>query len=606
MLEDHELSRDAFENDSEYQLHRLRHSAAHLLAHALSELFPEARFGIGPAVKEGFYYDVAYSRPFTPEDLVAIETRMQEIAKRDLPIQRETLSREAALAKFSSEHQNFKVELIESLPEGEIISIFKQGDFADLCRGPHVDRTGRLKHVKLMSVAGAYWRGKPENEQLQRIYGTAFPTSTALKEHLERIEAAKARDHRKLGRELGLFMFHEWSPGSAFWLPKGTVLYNTLANKMRDLLFGEGYVEVKTPLLFNHELWKKSGHWEHYKEDMFLVAEKNELLLRAAGELPPATELAEPPRLMALKPMNCPGHMLMFGAQRRSYRELPIRFHDQGVLHRNEASGALSGLTRVRQFSQDDGHIFVAENDVRREVTALIGMVKRVYSKLDMGIEVALSTRPDKYLGTLETWDRAENALRDAILENGFPLKLKAGDGTFYGPKIDYQVTDALGRQFQTATLQLDFQGPERFNLSYVGEDNAEHRPVVIHRAIYGSFERFIGILVEHFAGAFPFWLAPVQVKVLTVGEAFVPYGKEVAALLKSAGLRVETDFGGETVGAKVRTSQLEKIPVSLMLGAREMEERTVTMRAHGVKEQHSLLLAEAVEQLTARNEFSF
>jgi threonyl-tRNA synthetase len=607
VTEDHEVGRESFEDDRQYQLHRLRHSAAHLLAHAVTELFPEARFGIGPPVKDGFYYDIAYARPFTTDDLAAIEARMHEIVKRNLPIVRGEMSREAAEAFFSAKGQNFKVDLIRSFPAGERVGTYTQGEFVDLCRGPHVDRTGRLKHSRLMSIAGAYWRGDAKNEQLQRIYGTVFPTAEELKQHLERLEQAKARDHRKLGRELGLFMFHEWAPGAAFWLPKGTTLYNLLAGKMRELLAGEGYVEVKTPLIFDKELWVTSGHWAHYQEDMFLVPEKNDLLLRASGDkaaAPPAED--ERVRLLAVKPMNCPSHMLMFRAQKRSYRELPLRLHDQGVLHRNELSGALGGLTRVRQFSQDDAHIFLPESEIGAEVERLIGLVRRVYDKLGMGIEVALATRPDKFLGTVETWDRAEAALKDAILRNGFPLKLKPKDGTFYGPKIDYQTVDALGRHFQTATLQLDFQLPERFDLNYTGADNAEHRPVVIHRAIYGSFERFIGILIEHFAGAFPFWLSPVQLKVLTVGGDFVPYGRQVAAALTAAGLRVEADFGDGTVGAKVRDAQMQKIPYSLMVGAREMENLSVTVRAYGQKEQSTLSLAEAVARFGDEGRFAF
>jgi threonyl-tRNA synthetase len=609
ITEDHEVGRDAFEDDKQYQLHRLRHSGAHLLAHAVTELFPEARFGIGPPVKDGFYYDIAFSRPFTPEDLVAIEARMQEIVKRNLPIVRGQMTRDEAEAFFAGRGQNFKVELIRSFPGTEPVGTFTQGEFVDLCKGPHVDRTGKLKHVRLMSIAGAYWRGDAKNEQLQRIYGTVFPTAEELKQHLERLEQAKARDHRKLGRELGLFMFHEWAPGAAFWLPKGTTLYNVLASKMRELLAGEGYQEVKTPLIFDKELWVTSGHWAHYQEDMFLVPEKNDLLLRASGDKETPTgpsEKDERTRLLAVKPMNCPSHMLMFRAQKRSYRELPLRFHDQGVLHRNELSGALGGLTRVRQFSQDDAHIFLPEAEIGAEVGRLIGLVKRVYDKLGMGIEIALATRPEKFLGTIETWDRAEAALKDAIASNGFPLKLKPQDGTFYGPKIDYQMVDALGRTFQTATLQLDFQLPERFGLSYTGADNAEHRPVVIHRAIYGSFERFIGILIEHFAGAFPFWLSPVQLKVLTVGDSFVGYGREVVAALTAAGLRVETDFGDGTVGAKVRDAQMEKIPYSLMLGAREQENRQVTLRAYGQKDQASLPLDQAIARFVDEARFSF
>ncbi len=606
MKEEHEIGRDAFTDDREFRLHALRHSAAHLLAHAVSELFPEARFAIGPSVKDGFYYDIAYPRPFTPEDLAALEVRMREIVKRDLPLVRGQMSRSEAETFFAGKGQNFKVELIRSFPEGEPIGTYAQGEFIDLCRGPHIDRTGKLKHTKLLSVAGAYWRGDAKNEQLQRIYGTAFPTAEELKQHLERIELAKARDHRKLGRELGLFMFHEWAPGAAFWLPRGTTLYNILAGKMRDLLLGEGYVEVKTPLIFDKELWVTSGHWDHYKDDIFLVPEKNDFLLQASGDKDAPATPPEPARLMAAKPMNCPSHMLIFKSQKRSYRELPLRLHDQGVLHRNELSGALSGLTRVRQFSQDDAHVFLPESEIGAEVGRLIALVKRVYDKLGMGVQVALATRPDKFLGTVETWDRAEAALKEAITSNGFPLKLKPKDGTFYGPKIDYQVVDALGRQFQTATLQLDFQLPERFDLKYTGSDNEEHRPVVIHRAIYGSFERFIAILLEHFGGVLPFWLSPVQIKVLSVGEQFAEYGREVAAALTKAGLRVEVDFSDGTVGAKVRNAQMEKVPYSIVLGERERESRSVTVRAYSKQEQIPLSLEAAVARFTEEGRFAF
>jgi threonyl-tRNA synthetase len=606
MTEEHEVGRDAFADDREYRLHALRHSAAHLLAHAVSELFPEARFAIGPAVKDGFYYDIAYPRPFTPDDLAALETRMREIAKRDLRLVRGEMTRSEAQAFFGQKGQNFKVELVQSFAEGEPIGTYAQGEFLDLCRGPHVDRTGRLKHIKLLSVAGAYWRGDAKNEQLQRIYGTAFPTAEELKQHLERIELAKARDHRKLGREMGLFMFHEWAQGAAFWLPKGTTLYNVLAGKMRDLLLSEGYWEVKTPLIFDKELWVTSGHWEHYKEDIFLVPEKNDFLLQATGEKDVPATPTDPSRLMAVKPMNCPSHMLIFKSQKRSYRELPLRLHDQGVLHRNELSGALAGLTRVRQFSQDDGHIFVAESDIGAEVGRLIALVRRVYDKLGMGVQVALSTRPDKFLGTVETWDRAEAALKEAIVSSGFPLRLKPKDGTFYGPKIDYQAVDALGRQFQTATLQLDFQLPQRFDLRYTGPDNDDHRPVVIHRAIYGSFERFIAILLEHFGGALPFWLSPVQIKVLSVGEQFSDYGREVATAFSKAGLRVEADFSDATVGAKVRSAQIEKVPYSIVLGEREREKRSVTVRAYSKQEQVALSLEAAVARFTEEAQFAF
>ena len=600
MKEEHELGREAFADDREYKLHALRHSAAHVLAQAVCELFPEASLGNGPPVKDGFYYDIHLARTLTPDDLKTIEDRMREIAKRNLPIVRKEVSRDEAIALFQERKQNFKVERVSLIPANEVVSTFTQGEFIDLCRGPHVMRTGDVKHVRLTSLAGAYWLGDPANPQMQRVYGTAWPTAKELDEYLQRVEQAKLRDHRKLGKELDLFMFHEWAPGTAFWLPKGTTLYNLLAAKMRELLFNNGYVEVKTPLLFDQSLWETSGHWAHYQNDMFLIPEDNDRLLKGK----PATE--ENKRLFALKPMNCPSHMLIFKSQKRSYRELPLRLHDQGVLHRNELSGALSGLTRVRQFSQDDAHIFLPEDQIAGEVTRLIALVKRVYDKLGMGVEVALATRPDNYLGDIATWDRAEAALKAGIEANGFPLKLKPKDGTFYGPKIDYQVTDALGRQFQTATLQLDYQLPQRFDLKYVGADNQEHTPVVIHRAVYGSFERFIGILIEHFAGAFPFWMSPVQCRVLTVGETFVSYAREVVAALAHKGIRVEIDETDASVGAKVRNSQIEKIPYAMMIGAREVEARTVTLREYGKKEQTTLTLDEAVNKLAIENDFHF
>ena len=602
MIDQHEVNRDTFSTDGEFFLHRLRHSTAHLMAHALSELFPQAKFGIGPAIKDGFYYDVLIDRTITEADLEAIEHRMRVIAKSNLPIIYSEVTSEEARSMFTDASQPFKLEIIESL-DGPI-GIYSQGSFFDLCKGPHVDCVGRIKHFKLLHVSGAYWRGDSKRPQLQRIYGTAFQTSAELTEYLTRLEQAKARDHRKIGRELGLYMFHEFSPGSAFWLPKGTVLYNVLANKMRELLCDVGYVEVKTPMMFHNELWKTSGHWEHYKEDMFLITEKNEFLLQSVGE-GGCCGTAEPPdRLFALKPMNCPAHMLIFKSEKRSYRDLPIRFHDQGVLHRNEASGALSGLTRVRQFSQDDGHIFISEDDLAGEVESLIAMVRRVYEKFGMTVEVALATRPDKYLGRLETWEKAEAALSTAIVRNGFPLKLKPKDGTFYGPKIDYQVTDALGRQFQTATLQLDFQGPERFDLTFIGPDNLEHRPVVIHRAIFGSFERFIAVLIEHYAGAFPFWLAPVQAQIVTVSSRSSTAGREAVERFRTAGLRVDLDDSDGTVGAKVRAARMQKVPYILMIGEQEASNGTITIRARGSEEHETISIDDAIERFKSENEF--
>jgi threonyl-tRNA synthetase len=599
-MEAHELGREAFASDREFQLHSHRHSAAHVLAQAVLELYPGAKFGNGPPVKDGFYYDILLDKTLTPEDLKAIEERMREICKRNLPIVRKELTRDEAVQYFKERHQDFKVERVSLIPADEVVSTYSQGDFTDLCRGPHVHRTGECKHVRLTTVAGAYWLGDPKNPQLQRVYGTVWPTAKELEEYLHRVEQAKLRDHRKLGKELGLFMLHEWAPGAVFWLPKGTVVYNLLSQKMRELLLAEGYVEVKTPLLFESSLWKTSGHWDHYRDDMFQVQ------VREHGEGGADGERQVKDREFALKPMNCPSHMLIFRSEKRSYRELPLRLHDQGVLHRNELSGALGGLTRVRQFSQDDAHIFLPEEEIGAEIQRMLGLVQRVYGKLGMQVEVFLATRPDAALGDVETWDRAEKALADAIVASGFKLQYKPKDGTFYGPKIDYQVTDAIGRQFQTATVQLDFQLPKRFGLTYVGADNAEHMPVVIHRAIYGSFERFIAILIEHFAGAFPLWLSPVQCRVLTVSETFVPYANEVVAALKKRGLRVELDASDASVGAKVRNSQVEKIPYAMMIGQREVEARTVTLREYGKKETVTLTLDEAVAKLAAEDDFHF
>lgn len=540
-----------------------RHSTAHLLAAAVTNLFPDVQCGIGPATDEGFFYDFVVPRPFVPEDLDAIERKMRDLASQDLVYERQIWPRDEAKAFFGKRGEPLKVQLIEEKTEGQrevsCYTIKDKDTFIDFCVGPHVPTTGKLKAFKLLSTSNAYWKGDARNQPMQRIYGTAFFSEKDLKAHLTQIEEAKKRDHRKLGRELGLFTFHQWAPGAAFWLDKGTTLYHTLANYMRDVLFPAGYVEVKTPLIFNKALWETSGHWSHYRQNMFLIDSEDEQ--------------------MGVKAMNCPGHMLVFGSEVRSYRDLPIRLHEQTPLHRNEASGVLSGLTRVRQFSQDDAHCFVTQEQIGAEVERLLGLIQRVYNDFGLQYEAKLATRPPEFLGEVATWDSAEAQLKAALDRSGQPYTLNEGDGAFYGPKIDFDVTDAIGRKWQCATIQLDYQLPQRFKLTYVGADNAEHQPVVIHRAIYGSFERFIAILIEHYAGAFPLWLAPRQAVVIPISDRHLAYAQAVRAELQRAGLRVDIDERQEKIGYKIREAQLQKIPYMLVVGDREAAEGTVSVR---------------------------
>ena len=542
----------------------LRHSTAHLMAAAVTNLFPGAQCGIGPATDEGFFYDFIVDRPFVPEDLDAIEQKMRELAQQDLPYERQMWPREDAKAFFAKRGEPLKVQLIDEKTEGQTdvscYTIKDEETFIDFCVGPHVPSTGKLKAFKLLSTSNAYWKGDARNAPMQRIYGTAFPSEKDLKAYLVQVEEAKKRDHRKIGREQKLFMFHQWAPGSAFWLANGTTLWNTLANYMRETLFPAGYVEVKTPIVFNKALWETSGHWQHYRQNMFLVESEGEQ--------------------MGMKAMNCPGHMLVFASQGRSYRDLPLRLHEQTPLHRNEASGVLSGLTRVRQLSQDDAHCFVMESQIAEEVERLLRLMQRVYSDFGLQYSVRLSTRPEDYLGTVETWNHAEASLKQALEGANQPYTIDEGDGAFYGPKIDVDVTDAIGRKWQCATFQLDYQMPERFDLKYIGADNAEHRPVVIHRAIFGTFERFIGLLIEHFAGAWPLWLAPVQAIVLPISDRHQAYAAKVRDQLAAAGLRVELDDRQEKIGYKIREAQLQKIPYMLVTGDREAAEGTVSVRS--------------------------
>jgi threonyl-tRNA synthetase len=557
-------------SDSPEALQVYRHSTAHLLAAAVTNLFPDVQCGIGPATDEGFFYDFVVPRPFVPEDLEAIEKKMKDLASQDLPYERQMWPREEAIRFFTGRGEPLKVQLIEEKTAGQpdvsCYAIKDRDTFVDFCVGPHVPSTGRLKGFKLLTTSNAYWKGDSHNQPMQRVYGTAFFSEKELQAHLQRIEEAKKRDHRKLGRELGLFTFHQWAPGAAFWLAKGTTLYNTLANYMRDVLFPNGYVEIKTPLVYNKALWERSGHWQHYRQNMFLIESEGET--------------------MSVKPMNCPGHFLTYASDVRSYRDLPIRYHEQTPLHRNEASGVLSGLTRVRQFSQDDAHCFVMQEQIGEEVERLIRLVQRVYADFSLPYTAKLSTRPDEFLGEVATWDHAEAQLKAALDRAHLPYDLNAKDGAFYGPKIDFDITDALGRKWQCATIQLDYQQPENFDLKYVGADNAEHRPVVIHRAILGSFERFIAILLEHYAGAFPLWLAPVQVVVLPIADRHAEYAEQVRSRLAAAGLRVELDTRKEKIGYKIREAQLQKIPYMLVTGDREAAEGTVSVRTRSGGDQ--------------------
>ena len=560
--------------DSPEALALYRHSTAHLLAAAVTALFPGTQCGIGPAIDEGFFYDFVVERPFVPEDLPVIEDKMRELADRDLDFERKMFPKEEAKSFFTERGEPLKVQLIDE-KGGPIVSCYTIKDaFIDFCTGPHVPSTGKLKTFKLLSSSNAYWKGDARNQPMQRVYGTAFLKGAELKAHLQRLDEAKKRDHRKLGRQLGLFMFHPWAPGAPFWLWKGTRLWNVLADYMREVLAPAGYVELKTPLIYNKALWETSGHWQHYRENMFLVESRD----------------AEP---MAVKAMNCPGHMLVFASEVRSYRDLPLRFHEQTPLHRNEASGVLAGLTRVRQLAQDDAHCFITEDQIGEEVERLLRLAQRIFSDFDLTTEMRLSTRPEEYLGERAQWDHAETQLKAALDAVEASYVTNEGDGAFYGPKVDFDVTDAIGRKWQCATIQLDYQLPARFHLKYIGADNAEHTPVVIHRAIFGSFERFIALLIENYAGAFPLWLAPVQAVVLPIADRHADYATSVQARLEAAGLRVELDARQEKIGYKIREAQLQKIPYMLVAGDREVSDGTVAVRSRAGGDQGAQSLDE-------------
>jgi threonyl-tRNA synthetase len=560
-----------------------RHSTAHLLAAAVINLFPNAQCGIGPATDEGFFYDFIVDRPFVPEDLDAIEKKMKELAAQDLGYERQMWPRDEARAFFARRGEPLKVQLIDEKTEGQsevsCYTIKDKETFVDFCVGPHVPSTGRLKAFKLLSTSSAYWKGDARNQPMQRIYGTAFFHDKDLKAYLTQIEEAKKRDHRKLGRELGLFTFHPWAPGATFWLDKGTTVYNLLADYMRGVLLPNGYVEVKTPLVYNKALWEISGHWEHYRKNMFLIESEDEQ--------------------MGMKAMNCPGQYLIFQSGVHSYRDLPIRYHEQTPLHRNEASGVLTGLTRVRQFSQDDGHAFVTQDQIGDEVERMLGFVRRVYGDFALDYTAKLSTRPAEFMGEIATWDSAEAQLRDALHKADQAYTVNEGDGAFYGPKIDFDITDAIGRKWQCATIQLDYNAPVRFDLKYIGADNAEHRPIVIHRAIFGSFERFIAILIEHYAGAFPLWLAPIQAIVLPISDRHQAYAAGVRDSLRAAGLRVDLDERQEKIGYKIREAQLQKVPYMLVVGDREAADGTVSVRTRTGGDQGAATVSDFVAAAT-------
>ena len=542
--------------------HTLRHTASHVMAQAVKRLWPEAKLAIGPAIDKGFYYDIDMEHTLTPEDLTKIEKEMSRIVKENLPITKSVMSRQEAIEFFKSKNEDYKVELIEDLPEDAVISCYAQGDFIDLCAGPHVASTGKVKAFKLQSIAGAYWRGDEKNKMLQRIYGTAFEKKEELDAYLHMLEEAAKRDHRKLGKELGLFVIKEEGPGFPFFLPKGMALRNELENFWREVHHDFEYDEIRTPIILNKQLWETSGHWEHYRENMYTTIIDDEEY--------------------AIKPMNCPGGILVYQNEMHSYRDLPLRYAELGLVHRHELSGALHGLFRVRAFTQDDAHVFMLPEQMQSELMKVIELFDRIYSQFGLKYHVELSTKPDNAMGDDAIWEAATEALRNAIEAKGIDYVINPGDGAFYGPKLDYHIEDSLGRTWQCGTIQLDMNLPERFNVEYIGEDGQKHRTIMIHRACFGSMERFIGILTEHYAGAFPTWMAPVQVKVLPISEKHVEYANQLAKQMRHDYVRVEVDDRSEKIGYKIRQAQMEKVPYMLVVGDKEMEENSVNVRKHG------------------------
>ena len=549
--------------------HTLRHTASHVMAQAVKRLWPEAKLAIGPAIDKGFYYDIDMEHTLTPEDLTKIEKEMSRIVKENLPITKSVMSRQEAIEFFKSKNEDYKVELIEDLPEDAVISCYAQGDFVDLCAGPHVASTGKVKAFKLQSIAGAYWRGDEKNKMLQRIYGTAFEKKEELDAYLHMLEEAAKRDHRKLGKELGLFVIKEEGPGFPFFLPKGMALRNELENFWREVHHDFEYDEIRTPIILNKHLWETSGHWDHYRENMYTTIIDDEEY--------------------AIKPMNCPGGILVYQNEMHSYRDLPLRYAELGLVHRHELSGALHGLFRVRAFTQDDAHVFMLPEQMQSELMKVIELFDRIYSQFGLKYHVELSTKPDNAMGDDAIWEQATEALRNAIEAKGIDYVINPGDGAFYGPKLDYHIEDSLGRTWQCGTIQLDMNLPERFQIEYVGEDGQKHRPIMIHRACFGSMERFIGILTEHYAGAFPTWMAPVQVKILPISEKHVEYAKDLAKQMHRDYVRVEVDDRSEKIGYKIRQAQMAKVPYMLVVGDKEVEEGTVNVRKHGGDELGSV-----------------
>ena len=564
--------------DSPEGLEVYRHSTAHLMAQAIKRLYDDVKLGIGPVIQDGFYYDIDLPHSLTPEDLEKIEQEMKKIIEEDLPIRRHVVSREEAIRIYEEIGDHLKLELIRELPEDEEITIYEQGEFFDLCRGPHLPSTGKIKAIKLLSVAGAYWRGNSENQMLQRIYGTAFPKQAQLDEYLRFLEEAKKRDHRKLGRELELFTFSEEAPGMPFFLPNGMILRNLLEQLWREEHEKAGYLEIKTPIMMNRRLWEQSGHWEHYHENMYFTKIDSQDF--------------------AVKPMNCPGGMLVYKSKLRSYRDLPIRLGELGLVHRHEMSGALNGLLRVRTFTQDDAHIFVRPDQIKDEINRIIELIDKFYSLFGFSYTVELSTRPEKSMGSDELWEKATDALRSVLEERGMEYVVNEGDGAFYGPKIDFHVSDAIKRTWQCGTIQLDFQMPEKFDCTYIGEDNQKHTPVVIHRVIYGSIERFMAVLIEHYAGAFPTWLAPVQARLLPIAAAHVDYARKIQAQMEEAGIRVQVDDRNEKIGYKIREAQMQKVPYMFVIGDKEIESNSLAVRKRGEGDIGAKPVAEVIAML--------
>ena len=558
------------------------HTSAHVLAQAVKRLYPDTKCAIGPAIDNGFYYDFDFSFPFTEENLAAIEKEMKKIVKQSLPLEVFEVTKEKALDYMKERQEDYKVEMIEELPEGETITFYKQGDYEEFCAGPHVSNTYVIKAIKLLSTAGAYWRGDEKNKMLTRIYGISFPKAAELKDYLNMLEEAKKRDHRKLGKELGLFTIMEEGPGFPFFLPKGMILKNTLIDYWRKMHTREGYEEISTPILLNRQLWETSGHWDHYRENMYTTVIDD--------------------MDFAVKPMNCPGGMLVYKMEPRSYKELPLRLGELGLVHRHEKSGQLHGLMRVRCFTQDDAHIFMTEAQIENEIQKVVKLIDEVYKKFGFTYHVELSTRPADSMGTEEEWEVATNALENAIKAMNIPYEVNEGDGAFYGPKLDFHLQDSIGRTWQCGTIQLDFQLPQRFEAEYIGADGEKHRPIMIHRVVFGSIERFIGILIEHYAGKFPTWLAPVQAKVLPVSDKFADYAKQVAEALKASGVRVEVDDRDEKLGYKIRQAQLQKVPYMLILGEKEQSAGTVSVRKRDLIDENDSpeLGAMSVEKFAA------